>query len=399
MQLNVFAQIGWELVYTFSPGISSVYFEDSLNGFAFPSASGIYKTTDGGENWDVQNIPNLNSEIVKIIKPNINYLIGVGSGGTIIKSLDGGVNWEIKSVGTSDYLTSISSTIDGKLFVTSYDKNIFRSTDDGDTWNIYSLDTLWSALTSISFRNANIGFGVGFYNISIKTTDGGENWFTIPPIINGRSMFAIKFINESVGYTVGGSEIDKTTDGGITWIKKYDSGGSQLNDITTYGTNFAWVAGSDKILHTRNTGESWYTQTYTPYTYLTKVECVDSLISFVIGEENLYKTTDGGGGSLVDIEDSKDQIIDFELSQNFPNPFNPTTTISYQLPTAGNIIFKVYDVLGNEVVTLVNEYRPAGSYEIEFKSTVGSRQLANGVYFYRLQAGDYVETKKMILLK
>ncbi len=393
MQLNAFAQNGWELIYTFSPGISSVYFEDSLNGFAFPAASGIYKTSDGGENWDVQNIPNLNSEILKIIAPNNNYLIGVGSGGTIIKSLDGGVNWEIKSVGTSDYLTSISSTIDGKLFATSYDKNIFRSTDDGDSWNIYSLDTMWTSLTSISFRDANTGFGVGFYNISIKTTDGGENWFTIPPIINGRSMFAIKFINESVGYTVGGSEIDKTTDGGVTWIKKYDSGGSQLNDITTYGNKFAWVVGTDKILYTGNIGETWSPQTYTPYIYLGKVECVDSLICFIIGGENLYKTTNGG--SLTDIEDSKDQILNYRLSQNFPNPFNPTTTISYQLPTAGNIIFKVYDVLGNEVVTLVNEYKPAGSYEVEFNGN----NLVSGIYFYRLQTGAYVETKKMILLK
>ncbi len=89
----------------------------------------------------------------------------------------------------------------------------------------------------------------------------------------------------------------------------------------------------------------------------------------------------------------------FSLSQNYPNPFNPSTKISWQAPVSGWQTLKVYDVLGNEVATLVDEYRNVGSYEVEFKSTVGSRQLANGVYFCQLKAGDYLETKKMILLK
>ncbi|MBK6913819.1 MAG: T9SS type A sorting domain-containing protein [Ignavibacteriales bacterium] len=91
--------------------------------------------------------------------------------------------------------------------------------------------------------------------------------------------------------------------------------------------------------------------------------------------------------------------LKFSLSQNYPNPFNPSTKISWQSPVAGWQTLKIYDVLGNLVTTLVDEYKPAGSYEVEFKSTVGSHQLANGVYFYQLRTGDFVETKKMILLK
>ena len=98
-------------------------------------------------------------------------------------------------------------------------------------------------------------------------------------------------------------------------------------------------------------------------------------------------------------EDERYLFNDFQLFQNYPNPFNPSTKISWQSPTGGWQTLKVYDVLGNEVATLVNEYRPAGSYEVEFKSIVGSHHLANGIYFYQLQAGDYVETRKMVLLK
>ncbi|MCS7210277.1 MAG: T9SS type A sorting domain-containing protein [Chloroherpetonaceae bacterium] len=85
----------------------------------------------------------------------------------------------------------------------------------------------------------------------------------------------------------------------------------------------------------------------------------------------------------------------FRLMQNYPNPFNPSTTIQYQLPIAANVVLKVYDALGREVATLVNERKPAGLHQVEFRPV----NLASGTYFYRLQAGSYSETKKMMLIK
>jgi hypothetical protein len=88
------------------------------------------------------------------------------------------------------------------------------------------------------------------------------------------------------------------------------------------------------------------------------------------------------------------QPIEYTLSQNYPNPFNPTTNITYTIPQFSFVTFKVYDVLGNEIATLVNEEKRAGSYEVEFDGT----DLTSGIYFYRLQANDYIEAKKMVLL-
>jgi len=85
----------------------------------------------------------------------------------------------------------------------------------------------------------------------------------------------------------------------------------------------------------------------------------------------------------------------FHLSQNYPNPFNPTTTIKYQIPELSFVTIKVYNVLGGEIATLVNEEKPVGSYEVEFNAST----IASGIYFYQLKAGVFVATKKMVLMK
>ena len=87
--------------------------------------------------------------------------------------------------------------------------------------------------------------------------------------------------------------------------------------------------------------------------------------------------------------------VKFALEQNYPNPFNPITTIKYSIPQNSQLTLKVYDILGSEVATLVNEEKPAGVYEVEFNAT----KYSSGIYFYQLQAGSFVETKKMILVK
>jgi hypothetical protein len=103
-----------------------------------------------------------------------------------------------------------------------------------------------------------------------------------------------------------------------------------------------------------------------------------------------------GDTTLTDIDGCIEPLLPthFVLEQNYPNPFNPSTKINWQSPVAGHQTLKVYDVLGNEVATLVDEFRNAGIYEVDFDAT-----NYQGVYFYQLKAGDYINTKKMILLK
>jgi hypothetical protein len=102
-------------------------------------------------------------------------------------------------------------------------------------------------------------------------------------------------------------------------------------------------------------------------------------------------------GVLSDVKPSKNGsgILKYDLAQNFPNPFNPSTIIAYSISASSNVTIKIYNVLGELVTTLVNEYQSVGSYNINFNAS----GLSNGIYFYKLQAGNYTATKKMLLLK
>lgn len=100
--------------------------------------------------------------------------------------------------------------------------------------------------------------------------------------------------------------------------------------------------------------------------------------------------------TLTDVEGQPSSIPDkYSLSQNYPNPFNPVTAIKYSIPNEGFVSLKIYNVLGSEVATLVNEFKNAGSYNVSFSA----ENLSSGVYYYKLKSGTFVETKKMILLK
>jgi len=116
---------------------------------------------------------------------------------------------------------------------------------------------------------------------------------------------------------------------------------------------------------------------------------------FLFGSEiNMFYST------LTDIEETHSNILNYSLSQNYPNPFNPSTTIKYQIPSnvkgeTSNTKLIIYDILGREIATLVNEEQQAGSYEVQFDA--GS--LTSGIYLYRLQSGSFAESRKMILMK
>ncbi|MGB5530727.1 MAG: T9SS type A sorting domain-containing protein, partial [Ignavibacteriaceae bacterium] len=123
------------------------------------------------------------------------------------------------------------------------------------------------------------------------------------------------------------------------------------------------------------------------------VTFTDANTGWAVGPGILH--TINGGATFVGEEVNDEIPTKFLLSNNYPNPFNPSTKIKYSIPQSSNVIIKVFDILGNEIETLANEEKQTGTYDL----TWYSKNLPSGVYFYQLRAGEFVQTRKMLLLK
>jgi hypothetical protein len=124
---------------------------------------------------------------------------------------------------------------------------------------------------------------------------------------------------------------------------------------------------------------------------------VTSSIGWTVGDNGTILKTTMGGNITEILNFNLNTPSNFVLNQNYPNPFNPVTNLGFGISELGFVTLKVYDVLGKEVAVLVNERLAPGSYNYQFSTD--NNQLSSGVYFYRLETGDFVETKRMILLK
>jgi len=163
------------------------------------------------------------------------------------------------------------------------------------------------------------------------------------------------------------------------------------------------------ILYTSDKGVNWDYPMIPPYGYFRSIDFVSETTGWIVGVGGVILKTTNGGVTFIEDEIYASQPEGFYLSQNYPNPFNPITNIKFTIPQSplpggdgrgGLVTLKVYDVLGNAIATLVNEVISVGEYEVEFNSQSGFvRNLPSGIYFYQLRAGDYIETKKMVLLK
>lgn len=287
-----------------------------------------------------------------------------------------------------------------------------KTTDGGNTWNTIIVSTIGNFnITSIFFIDSLNGWITGFWNsapqiitgLVYKTSNGGQTW-DWQYWANQTALYSVYFISELSGWASGKNGfVIKSTNGGVDWIETSLQTTQNLNSIFFASPQTGWISGVDSLLITSDGGNNWDKVGFGQSVISTKF--YDSQLGFAITGYNFLKTVDGGYTWSSDIilsnENEKFTDAEFRLSQNYPNPFNPSTKISWQSPVGALQTLKVYDILSNEVATLVDEYKPAGKYEVEF-NTVETRHgmsLPSGVYFYQLKVGDFLTSKKMILIK
>ncbi|RPI65082.1 MAG: T9SS C-terminal target domain-containing protein [Ignavibacteriales bacterium] len=399
--------------------IIKIDFVNTLKGWAL-SYDKLYVTTDGGFNWQPQFSYNggiydeWGLEFVDSLK---GYIIGSEQAYTTI---DGGIIWDSIAMandekffgGDVDYYNSQLGLLCNIYKESVPGSNIYDipvvllTTDGGLNWikRIYTINAEYGGFKKIRFVDPEHIYGINFRGLWLSS-DTAKTWQKISDEYYFLGSVSFDFINGNDGcYSDVGYNINFTTNAGVSWmdyeLSKYVFVNDyQLVDKDVFGDYRIFAAGNDgRILKyiIDNSSPDTYPNTYTSLDLHS--------ISLYMEDRTPHLWVGGDGFSILhsvteivsDIDEKENIVMkDFTLSQNYPNPFNPTTKIRWQSPIGGWQTLKVYDVLGNEVATLVNEYKNAGSYEVNFDAS----KVSSGIYFYQLQAGSFIETKKMLLLK
>jgi ligand-binding sensor domain-containing protein len=243
---------------------------------------------------------------------------------------------------------------------------------------------------AVSGTNLFVGTGGGGVFLS---TDNGSSWTEVNSGLMNTCVYSLAVSGTNlIAGTNGG--VFLSTNNGTSWTSTGPGFAAEVFSLAVSGTNlFAGTIVYGIFLSTNN-GRSW--------TAASAGLTNKWVWSLAVSGTNLFAGTYGGGlwrrslSQLVDVKlASREVPAEFTLAQNFPNPFNPSTTIKYELPKASDVRLSVFDILGREVSVLVNERRDAGVHEEKFDGS----NLASGLYLYRLQARDFVQTRKLLLVR
>jgi photosystem II stability/assembly factor-like uncharacterized protein len=381
----------------------------------------VYKTTDGGLTWIGQDSSLAAGTALRVVdEATAFYATSTGippyTRG-LRRTIDGGSTWQ--TVDTLKYLCSEIIFVDastgyaGGGSLPTVHPMVRKTTDGGASWFTTWTGTSGYEIEGMHFFNADHGWAVTYDAILYETIDGGINWMPRDTInVAGFGILPLRditFASPDSGWAVGGISsltggamlVARTTDGGNQWTTETRSGsGSSLREVQSIDTKTVWFAGANNdtpfVARSTDGGETWVTQHQIPFS-ISGMESF-SMISADLGWSvnnfaEVYKTTNGG--TTFAPETGERWPIRLALSQNYPNPFNHMTTIDYRVGSTGFVSLKIYDVLGREVATLVDEELKPGSY----KTTWDAAAMPSGVYFYLLSSNRNVDTKKLMLLK
>jgi len=346
-----------------------------------------------------------------------NTIVTVGGSGTILRTTNAGVSWITVSSGVTDELLSISF-MGSTGIIGAFSQTILYSSDSGASWNIAQTGFFGGGFRGATMLSPQIGFLAGtnsiFQPLLGVTTDMGANWDFHSFYLDNNEGDAtgVEFTDMSTGCVsaidwMGRGAIAKTTDGGLNWVTTFFTQPLWSIDFPISGSSLIGYAAGEQgtILKTYDAGLNWQALLTGTTQNLNKIYFSNLDEGYAVGENGTILRTTNGGEPITKVDDDTKSKLTFQLYQNYPNPFNPSTKIKYSIPQTDNpllggargglVTLKVYDVLGNEIATLVNEELPAGEYEVEFDGT----GLPSGIYFYLLKAGDFIQTRKMMLLK
>jgi len=398
------------------------------------STLGVFYSTDQGRTWIVSG-PKAR-DVVTMTTNDSGYIFAGTLGGRIFVSTNRGTSWsQVPSGLICDYIYSIVSY--GSEVYVGTDCGVYKTTDNGESWQNISKGYINGSAYALAVKSngelfAGTNFGVyrstdgglvwqssGFTNATVShltisntdelfastenagifsSTDNGDTWISRGLVRNDFQTLAVNSSGHVFAGVYGG--IVRSTDGGTTWEeKRFDESYVYALAFSDPQTIFAGTYNG--VFVSYNNGDSW-----SPLSTLGLA--ARSVLSLAIDPEgNLLAGTYRGGvyrttQPAVAVKSESEPPTSFQLYQNYPNPFNPVTVIRYHLPAGqvglsvnSRVMLKVYNVLGREVATLVNEKIAPGEYTVSWDAS----GQPSGVYLYRLNSDKFVDMRKMLLVK
>ncbi|MFN0157230.1 MAG: YCF48-related protein [Bacteroidota bacterium] len=408
------AQGGWtEIPLPITdPSLSVISFADSSRGCLCGQNNVFLYTSDNGMSWSTDLIPSaVPISNCKLVSDSVAWAFGFGfsTQGVIFRSTDRGDNWLQVDIPETLVVLGVAFGSESNAWLATT-THIWVTTDGGNSWE--QRGQLLGSYSSfpynhpIEFFDDSIGFISGSGGSIItdllpqKTTDGGWTWNVewTGSFHGGGGVWnsgPVRFLKGGVcTFTYGWQDEIGVSDYGLvlSWNRLQDT---LLVRIPQSGAKgFAldhqniWLLRSGYVTRTTNGGATWL------------IDTLAVPISEILYDLGGHKYALGNGRLFrLDIQDNVEPeraLPDhYALEQNYPNPFNPSTRIDYQIPERELVTLKIYDILGREVAVPVNDIEDLGFKSIEWNAT----NFASGVYFYQLKAGQYVKTKKLMLIR
>ncbi|NOS84862.1 MAG: T9SS type A sorting domain-containing protein [Ignavibacteria bacterium] len=399
--------------------LTKCWFVDSVYGWVAGDSGTIINTTNSGASWSVQNsgILNYNIDDVFFLNRRLGWALSNDyffNGTFVLKTTNGGLNWSMSNFpDTTVIVSSILFTDSLKGYATGFSGKIFRTTNGGGNWDLCIIDTAGCPLLygfpkhRLNFINSTTGYACGGQYDMIgavwRTTNSGVSWnaYCITP----EPLFDVKIINSTKIIASGGDfdfgAITSTTwNNGGDWTYNNIGYGGIGRDLAFRTEKEIWMplafAQSWAVhLDSGNINIPWIGVPAPDSTAVYAAVFKSPTFGFAFGS---YGAIMRYNTAVIGLTPGSSSIPgDYSLGQNYPNPFNPTTNIVYKLAKSENVVITLYDLLGKQVKVFVEGVRPAGFNRFRFINS-GSG-LASGVYIYKIEAGTFVESKKMVIVK